>query len=238
MKFNPDYILENYEKEMLGEYVVFFPSKKSNKLLVLFSAMNDKNKYDRLSWFWDEKEEWISYSILYISDTNYTYYLGTPEKPMFHTYEKIIKYFQTKILANNKNTVTVGSSMGGYGAILFAYKMGLNRAITGVPNINKKSALMHNYTNWYKSMQKTGDLWIDLDILLRRNYRLPNLYIEYGNYSADNYSIKDIKEIYDNSISLLCLQKGSVNDHKYFMSKITINSFANLFFNNNFIDNQ
>lgn len=200
--------------------------------------MNEKNRYDRLSWFWDEKEEFLNYNLLYLADENYTYYLGNPEKPMFHTYEKIIRYFQTKVSALNAQTICIGSSMGGYAAIMYAYRMELNGAITGVPNINKKSALMHDYGNWYACMEKTGSLWIDLDILLRKSQKLPNLYIEYGTYIADTYGIKDLKEIYESKLSLLCLQKGTINAHKYFMSPMTINAFINLFFDNDFLDNQ
>lgn len=238
MEYKPEYILEKYSQIVLGEEVVFFPSKESNKLIVLFSAMNEKNRYDRLSWFWDNQEKWCDFSILYMADSNYTYYLGTLEKPMFHTYEKIIKYFQNKVNATNENTICVGSSMGGYAAILYAFRMELNGAITGVPNISKKAAQMHDYNNWYLCMEKTSSLWIDLDVLLRRSKKLPNLYIEYGVYQADSFNIKDIKDIYESRISLLCLQKGSVNDHKYFMSPTTIIAFVNLFFHHRFIDVQ
>lgn len=182
--FNADYVVNKYQKNVLGQEIIFLPSKKSNNLLVLFSAMNEKNRFDRLSWFWDEKEEFEKYNILYIADREYTYYLGTEEKPLFHTYEKIIKHYQNISQTTNNKTITVGSSMGGYGAILFAFKMGLKGAITGVPNINKRCALMHDFNNWYQSMNKTGSLWIDLDILLRRSNPLPNLYIEYGNFQA------------------------------------------------------
>ena len=191
-------VINKYGKNVLGEDVVFYPSSNSNRLVVCFSAMDAVNKFNRLSWFWDESEKWLDgNSFLFLSDRDYRYYLGDDSNPKFHTYEKIILYYAKLCNINPSSIYCVGSSMGGYAAILFAFRMRLGAAIVGVPQISKPFSRMHSYANWYMSIKSTGDQWFELDeILYRPDIKLPKLYVEYGLYPADLFAAEKLLDIY------------------------------------------
>ena len=227
--FEPQDVVARYGANVLGEEVVFYPSRNCKKLVVCFSAMDAKNKFNRLSWFWDVDEQWedgVSY--LYLCDPSYKYYIGDDAEPKFHRYEKIIKYFAQKNNLDNSSIFCAGSSMGGYAAILFASRMGLGAAIVGVPQVAKKFARMHNYSNWIKSINSTGDQWVELnEYLYRADISLPPLYIEYGVYPADELAAEDIVNIYRYRGGQCIVRKFPGKEHEYFMSRTAILSTVN-----------
>jgi hypothetical protein len=227
---------EDKIQTVLGQEVIYIPAKaESNGLLVFFSAMNLRRKYDRINWFKTEESRG-GFSFLFLNNLGYDYYLGNDIKPYFHTFEKIIRRF-AKYELNSNNIYTIGSSMGGYAAIYYAFKMKLKGAIVGVPQVNKRFALMHTHKNWIKAINSTGSQWVDLDILLNQPHLdLPKLYLEYGNYPADKYAALSLVEIYQNRSGLLITRKAAGNEHTYFMSPEIITSTVNFFINENFTE--
>jgi hypothetical protein len=230
-KFEYQDVVARYGANILGEEVVFYPSNNCKKLVVCFSAMDAKNKFNRLSWFWDEEELWSDgVSFLYLCDQSYKYYLGDDLEPKFHRFEKIIKYFAQKNNLDKESIFAIGSSMGGYAAIFYAFRMGLAAAIVGVPQISKKYARMHNYSNWIKSINSVGEQWFDLDeYLYRTDLKLPALYIEYGSYPADELAAEKLIDIYKYRGGKCIFRKFLGDKHEYFMSKSTVNSAVSFF---------
>lgn len=229
--FDIGYVIEKYLINILGQEVVYFPSVNPKALLVCFSAMDVNNKFNRLSWFWDEEEKWgDGFSILFLSDREYKYYLGDDASPLFHTYEKIILHFLRESGVSMSRTFCVGSSMGGYAAILYAFKMGLGGSIVGVPQVSKSFARMHSYSNWAKCIERTQSCWHELtEILYRQDASLPKLYLEYGEYPADRFAAESLIKIWNDRGGIIILNKGLKNEHVYFMSKNSIVCSAQFF---------
>ncbi|WPC74286.1 hypothetical protein [Vibrio porteresiae] len=225
---------KNNIQSVLGENVVFLPAPIPSKgLIIFFSAMNSDKEFDRINWFRDIDSR-CGFSFLFLNDSNYTYYLGNDYKPLFHTYEKIINYF--KEMENvGGNVFAVGSSMGGYAAIYYAFRMGLKGAIVGVPQTREKYARMHTQMNWTKAIKSTGTQWIDMDVLLRQPHiELPNLYLEYGNYPSDKFSAEKLIDIYKDRAGLIISRKAKGCEHSYFMSPKIIMSSVDFFMNEDF----
>jgi hypothetical protein len=230
--FNFTEIYAEFGKEFFDLKTIFFKSKtNTNKLIVIFSAMNTVVEFDRIGTFYNNPSM-EEYNILFLQDKEYTYFLGTSEKPLYHSYRKIIEYFMNKILATKETTLTFGSSMGGYAAIYYAFKMNLSGAITGVPQVNKKYAKMHSYQNWIKSINKTGELWEELDeILYNVELELPKLYIEYGKYPADEFAAESLSKVYSDREGMIIKNKGNIKDHKYFVNSSMIKNICELLLN-------
>lgn len=230
-EFCADSVISLYGDIVLGEEVVYYKSVNPRGLLICFSAMDAKNKFNRLSWFWDAKQRWEDgWSVLFVTDRSYMYYIGSDSNPKFHTYEKIIHHFSDSSGIGRNNIFCVGSSMGGYAAILYAFRLRLGGAITGVPQVSKKFARMHNYSNWIKSINSTGSQWLELDeYLYRTDYSLPKLYLEYGVYPADCFAAETLLDIYRDRGGLVLANKGSANEHSYFMDPETIKAVADYF---------
>ena len=120
--------------------------------------------------------------------------------------------------------------MGGYAAILYAFRLRLGGAITGVPQVAKRFARMHNYANWIKSINTTEDQWLELDeFLYRTDMVLPKMYIEYGRYPADCFAAESLLDIYRERNGLVIAHKGKEAEHSYFMSPETVLSTVKLF---------
>ena len=230
-EFDAASVINQYGKNILGEDTVFYPSSNPTRLVVLFSAMDVNNKFNRLSWFWDESETWLNgNSYLFLSDKEYSYYLGNDCNPKFHTYEKIILHYSKLCSVAPSETYCVGSSMGGYAAILFAFRMNLAAAIVGIPQISKSFTRMHSYANWFKNIKAMGDQWVDLDeFLYRPDMKLPKLYVEYGQYPADLFATEKLLDIYRNRGGLFIARKYEAKEHIYFMSKSVILSSIDFF---------
>jgi len=230
-EFDPNFILGKYGANVLGEDIVFFPSLNCKRLVVCFSAMDIKNKFNRLSWFWDPLESWKEgTSFLYLCDPEYKYYIGDDSSPKFHKFEKIVKHYANKCGVDLGEIYTVGSSMGGYAAILFAFRLQLGGAVVGVPQVSKNYARMHNFSNWIKSMNNTENQWIDLgEFLYRTDFNLPNLYLEYGNYPADRFAAEKLIDIYRDRGGTCIVRKYNGTEHEYFMSRSVVLSAVDFF---------
>lgn len=220
MTFNAQQVVQDYGKHILGEAVVFFPAAKAKRLLVCFSAMDANNKFNRLSWFWREGRDWTDEAVLFVHDERYTYYLGDDAAPRYHTYEKLILHFMELSGLGRKDVFCVGSSMGGYGSLLFAARMNLGGAIVGVPQVAKRFARMHTYANWIKAMDSTGGQWLELDEYFRRpDILLPPIYLEYGRYAADQKAAEALIEIWRERGGTCISRFGRRPEHVYFMSR-------------------
>lgn len=199
-QWDRDYVRTKYKVAMLGIEGVFFPAKNTKRLLVLFSSMG-KDRYDRYSWFWNN-ENWEETSYLFIKDDSFHYFLGTDSKPMKDSVKKVINHYQNLCNIDSNQTYMVGSSMGGYAAIYFAFDLRAKAAIVSNPQITFRAAQMHQFSNWQRHIIEMGNQWVDLDIMAIRSTHRPAIYLEYGDYPADK---KGCEQLIDALIEKNCL---------------------------------
>lgn len=190
-KWDRDYVRNKYKVAMLGVEGVFFPANNPKRLNVFFSSMG-KDRYDRYSWFWNENEVWEDTAYLFIKDDSFHYFLGTDEKPMKDSIRKVIEYYQNKCCIDSSKTFMIGGSMGGYSAIYYAFYLRARAAIVLNPQINYKSARMHQFQNWERAIRETGSQWYDLEDFVKKYEIKPGIYIEYGNYPADRKACESL----------------------------------------------
>jgi hypothetical protein len=183
-KWDREYVRKKYGIAMLGIEGCFFPAQNAKRLCVFFSSMG-KDRYDRYSWYWKENEIWEDTAYLFIKDDSFHYFLGTDEKPMKDSVRKVVEHYQKISNTNASQTYMVGGSMGGYAAIYFAFYLRGKAAIVLNPQINYKSARMHQYKNWERAIREMGGQWYDLEDFVKKFETKPGVYIEYGNYPAD-----------------------------------------------------
>lgn len=230
-KWERNYVREKYKVAMLGVEGVFFPARDAKRLMVFFSSMG-VDRYDRYSWFWNDAEEWVETSYLFIKDDSFNYFLGTDEKPMKDSVRKVVNHYQELLKVESHQTYTVGSSMGGYAAIYYAFYLKAKAAIVANPQVTLRAAQMHEFQNWERNIRKTGQQWIDLDILLFRNTYRPGIYLEYGEYPADKKACEKLISTLMETCCLLIVRKEESKDHSSCkLSKQTIENAVNFFEN-------
>ena len=212
MKIDFDKIRQKYEKELFNFKHMFFPCSNPKRLLIFFSSMG-KDRYDRWSWFFDDKELWEGdTACLFIKDDSFHYFLGTDEFPLTMSIKKLIDFYLLKLSLTNDSCFTIGGSMGGYAAIYYASFLSLNGAIVANPQINIQSCVAHKYDNWERNAREAGHNFKDLCMFIHKR-RIPNIYIEYGNYYADKIAMQHFIESCLDGECLLILRKAPWNDH-------------------------
>lgn len=240
MKWDREYVRRKYEKQKYGRWLIYYPAQNPKRLVIVFGSMSN-DRYDRYSWFWQENEIWEETSYLFLKDDEMHYFLGTDEKPLKDTYFRIIREYTALNNLTNTNVHCVGGSMGGYSAIYYASVLGLNSAITCNPQIDFKSTIAHQYYNWERQIREMGSQWYDLDKLILKHKKVPNIYIEYGNYLADKLAAENIIKSVQMHNGVIIVRKTTWEEHTVnALSKQTIEScihfFENLGFNDTFIE--
>lgn len=237
-EWNKNYVREKYGCNLYGCDVIYYPSKNPKRIVFNFSSMG-KDRYDRYSRYWDITESWESdTAYVFFKDDNYTFYLGTDSIPLTGTYFKLIKFFTEINSLTSTNIYTVGGSMGGFAALYYGIQLQAAGCIVCNPQINLRSTFAHEYRNWTKHILKTGQQWCDIDLLPYRYSSIPNIYIEYGHYPADELAVNDLIKSIRNRSSLLLTRKAPWNKHTVdtVLTKNTIDNTIWYFENNGFID--
>ena len=211
-KWDRDYVREKYGYQMLGQHVIYYPSSTAKGLIVIFSSMG-KDRFDRYSWFWSEDEEWHDDAYLFIKDDSFKYFLGDDEKPLSQTFRKIITHHTELAKVTNDCVYTVGGSMGGYAAIYYACLMGLKGAIVANPQLDYSSTRAHSFQNWERSIRSTGSQWYDLGDFYFKFEKKPFVYIEYGEYRADELAAKKFIHSVMDSEGLFIIRKTKWQGH-------------------------
>lgn len=110
----------DYPGARSGPNFRFIPRARSTKLVIYFSGTGkDNGKFD----FWNSGRE-IRENLLFVSDgRNHWYQDGVPGlgETVDETVRTIVAWCR---FLEVKEVITIGASMGGYGAILFAHKLG------------------------------------------------------------------------------------------------------------------
>ncbi len=124
---------------------LFFPNKRSDELLIVFSAFPSKNRsatYQYVNSF-----KYLDVNKLYIMDnfgpnkSGGSYYLAHNkdfyiEKAVSQLIENVIN----KLGIDKRNVITAGTSKGGFAALYFAFKYELGNVVAGAPQ-----TLLGNY---------------------------------------------------------------------------------------------
>jgi hypothetical protein len=164
------------------------------KIVVCFTGMQ-VGRYNRWSWFCNRYQ---LDKILYIifKDDDRLFYLDRETKGLVseHHSEFIINKLKKHNL-DSKKLYTIGSSMGGYAAIYFAFK--LNAAVamatspladidSATPRINpENNTLSPATTLWIRQMKALGNNWVDLDQYILMSHSNPQVFLTYGTNPPD-----------------------------------------------------
>ncbi|MCF5866930.1 hypothetical protein [Aeromonas veronii] len=211
-QWDRDYVRTKYGSQMLGQHIVYYPCTNAKGLIVIFSSMG-KDRFDRYSWFWSEDEIWTEYAYLFIKDDSFKYFLGDDDKPLTQTFRKIILHHMTLANVSCDKVYTVGGSMGGYAAVYYACLMELKGAILANPQLDYASTRAHSYQNWERSVRSTGSQWYDLHEFFYKFEKKPFIYIEYGEYRADELAAKKFIHAVMESEGLFIIRKTKWQGH-------------------------
>lgn len=151
--------------------------------IISFSSMNP-GKFERWSWFTQNKLSRPA-AYIFLKDEAQHFYLGAGNAPASqHIAEEINSILHKHQLPPHK-AISVGSSMGGYGAIYYAVYCNLAACISINPQTNLDSAMLHKYGLWTRKMKEAS--WQDLPSLIEASSHPINTYFEihYGLYPAD-----------------------------------------------------
>jgi hypothetical protein len=151
------YIKKKYELTLFDKQHLFYPATQAKRLVIIFTGAQ-KNKYAMWSWFWNDEENWKDTAYLFLKDDDFCWYIGNNKKSFIEDYSKIIVHYISAAGLQANQAIAVGSSMGAYGAVLYACLLGLKGAIALNPQVNKTSNEIARY-----AIQNTEDRWIDLD---------------------------------------------------------------------------
>ncbi|WP_315132117.1 hypothetical protein [Achromobacter marplatensis] len=237
MKWDSGYVRKKYAVNMLGQHGIFYPGQNTKRLVVGFSSMG-KDRYDRYSWFWEDSEVWDETAYLFLKDDSFRYFLGNDDCPLSQTFRKIILHHMESCGVSASQVFCIGGSMGGYAAIYYAALLGLNGAIVANPQLDYASSRAHSFQNWERQIRETGAQWYDLGEFVLKWEKIPNIYIEYGNYFADRFAAERfLRTLSQAHNSLVISRKTDWSGHTVdCLSRKTIESAIYFFENHGFGD--
>lgn len=164
------------------------------KIVVSFTGMQIGH-YNRWSWFCDRYQTDNTMYIV-VKDDDRMFYLDREFKGSVSDHHE--DFIQDKLLKHNldsKKLYTLGTSMGGYSAIYFAFRLNAYAAITSSPLVDIDSATPRLNTNtnvlepttnlWARQMQSLNDKWIDLDQYILQSKSNPKIFLAHGTYGPD-----------------------------------------------------
>ncbi|WP_396587489.1 hypothetical protein [Bermanella sp. R86510] len=188
MPFSKSYILKRYERVHKGVEYLFYPSLVSERLLIFFTGRTSYKTYNRYSWYWDETEKWQgSTSVLFLNDVENLWYVGAEENPSMFKFIEIIENTIQEIGIKKDSVFSIGGSMGGYAALLYAYQCKLRAAISIHPRLSFKAAKKYNERQGENDITICGRNFIDIEDLVHRTNHIPLIYLEHGTCRADEY---------------------------------------------------
>lgn len=121
-----------------GIKYLLFPNEESNKLVVVFQAINTKQAYNYVKTIKDEPVNRLYIKDEYGEDptTKSSYYLGKRKgMEVFNATQKLISEVVDYLGVNKENVIFAGSSKGGYAALFQGYHFGAGHIIPGGPQI-------------------------------------------------------------------------------------------------------
>ena len=218
--FDIEYVKKKYESSLFNHEFIFYPAQHAKKLIIVFSY-HSPNLYALWSWFWRKDEDWQDTAYLFIKDKESAWYVGFHGKSTIQDFSNIINHIIEKTGVSKNHVFTVGTSMGGYGAILYATILELKGAIADVPQID--------FETWKKYFIgfTLGVNFIDLISLLNKSTYVPAICLHYGNYVADYTSAHQLIELLKYKGSLFLIDRRIIDKHQVFITKAIIDAEIN-----------
>lgn len=216
MPFSRDYIFKNYEQSYEGKHFLVFPSltSKQKRLVVLFSGNVGRKTYNRYSWYWDENEQWNSDVVyLFLNDIESNWYVGKEGTKDREVYTGIIMKVAQHFGIQLSHVFTVGGSMGGYAAILYATAMKLKGAIAINPQLCFQSALRYKEGSWEAKIRECGSNFRNLSDEVFRYGSRPIIYLEQSQYEPDQVGFNDFLDALRRKDNLVILKKNCIDEH-------------------------
>ncbi|KGE01632.1 hypothetical protein [Rhizobium sp. YS-1r] len=173
-----DFVLAN----TFGVDAMAFSDPDPEFAIINFSSMNI-GKFERWSWFYQRRLR-VPCLYLFLRDDDQHYYLGKEGK-LASSRLGLIRNELEKHRIPERNTLTIGSSMGGYASVYFAHELESRAAMSINPQVDVESASLHNLTNWVRKMREVGNGWVDLHDFVLSHAAQPTIYLRTGNYIAD-----------------------------------------------------
>lgn len=213
MPYSKEYIVNKYSFNHHGIQSVYFPSK-NKRLIISFTGFINYVSFARLSWYFDETEQWNSdTSYLFLCDPSRHWYVGEENNATGQLYEDII----TKIMHDNHFTPQqvscIGASMGGYAALYFSLKLKLNACLAVHAQLNKRAARLYEKDIWDKKIAECGRNFYDIIDLAEASETLSNIYLEYGKHPSDLSGLDELIIALSQKNSLLVLKSHNSRDH-------------------------
>ena len=163
------------------------------------------------SWFWDGQKRWNDAAFLFLKDDTTSWYIGTKEKPLIESYVNLIKHYLDEYGIKPNKVFTIGSSMGGYAALLYGILFGVQATFSFRPQIDYENASLHFLV---KNLQ---DSWIDLNELVKNYEYIPKIYLNYGNFLPDKQAAESFIKNLQKNCNIVIVHKTDNERHMGFV---------------------
>ena len=127
---------------------------------------------------------------------------------LLNDYLNLIQFYLDEYNLENSQIYTIGGSMGGYAAILYGIILEANGIYAYNPQIDYKSAALRFKVNGLE------DLWIEPEHILSSRQNYTNIFLYFGDFSADKRAAEKFIETLQRKPGILVIQKSSHPGHK------------------------
>ncbi len=204
-KLSIGYVLNKYQIKMRDRECLFYPAKNPKRLLIFFTGLK-KNTYIMWSWFWREQEDWDDTAYLFLKDDDFCWYLGNSQQSFVEDYSAIINTFMERCKLSKEKVFTIGGSMGGYAAILYATRLGLKAAIAINPQVNKASKAIRGFDD-------IGNKWQELEQVVAASQTVPDISLIYSYCPRDQAAGNALLDVIKQKGSLVILRRHDSDLH-------------------------
>ena len=215
--------------------LVFEPTQV-DKILVSFTGMQIGH-YNRWSWFCDRYQQDNTLYIVFKDDDRLFYLDREPQNPVSTHHADFILDKLAKHQLDSKKLYTLGTSMGGYSAIYFAFRLDAYAAITSsplvdidsaTPTVNPNTDVLEPTTNlWSRQMAALGNTWIDLDQYVLQSAATPRIFLTHGTYRPDLAAVTKLTAaLKEKNISYI-IDQVDKNEHADYLSAATLFDLIN-----------
>lgn len=211
-------IIEQHRVHFKSVDCVVFEPEKATRLVANFTGMQLGN-FNRWSWF--HNRFLTNDNTIYISfkDDEHLFYLNRETATVASDH---IEFIKTKMEAHgltSKDLYFIGSSMGAYAAIYFAFALDAKKAVASVPQVDFESAkLIAPWTLWNRKMSELGSYWIDLDVFVRQCDTSPEVLILHGKHEADTSAANRIEAAFIDKNIVYERVRFETDKHQDFLS--------------------
>jgi len=200
-------IKKKYEKNLFNLEHLFFPARNPKRLYIVFNGA-PKNRYMMWSWFYDD-ERWTDTSFLFLKDDTTSWYIGE-DGSLVKSYINLINHYMKLSRLTHKQLFTIGSSMGGYAALLYGIMLEVNGVFSFRPQIDYANAAS------FFLVEKLRHHWIDLNNLVKKYKNLPKMYLQCGMFENDKAAMNTFIDTLKNHSTVIIFHKTTETTHMGF----------------------